>query len=149
MPLRKRSVRATAPILPERVTGPVLLDPEEVGVQRLAAVVHLGLDVGVVLLEPLGDVAGAAGRRAVALDDRDQLVAVVDEVVEQLAGSVAERRPPTTSMPSRLMPSQSPSAMGPASQLESRTAWVTSPLTTASACVRISATLASAVDSGS
>ena len=51
-----------------------LLDAEEVRVERLAAVVHLGGGAGAVVAEPLGDPSGGRGRRAFALDDRDDLV---------------------------------------------------------------------------
>src|SRR5688572_29155295 len=72
--------------------GPGSLDAEQVGVERLPAVVDLGRHTGPVLLEPLGDAARVAGRRPLTLDDRDDLVLVADDRVEQLDGRLGHRR---------------------------------------------------------
>src|SRR5918995_1830474 len=78
------------PASSRRVMGPALtqgsLDAEEVRVQRLAAVVDLGGHAGPVLVQPLGDLAGRRGRRALALDDRHDLVVVGHQRVEQRRG---------------------------------------------------------------
>src|SRR5690349_10540321 len=65
-------------------------DAEEVGVERLATVVHLAGGRGSVLVQPLGDVARRAGRRAFALDDRDDLVAREHQLRQQLGGGIGE-----------------------------------------------------------
>src|SRR5205823_7399839 len=67
-----------------------LFDPEQIGIEGLAAVVHLGAHGGPVLRQPLGDAAGGGGVRPVALDDRDDLVLVAHEVVEQADGGLGE-----------------------------------------------------------
>ena len=45
--------------------------------------VDLGLDGGVVVLEPLGDPAGLGRRGTLALDEGEDLVGVGEQVVEQ------------------------------------------------------------------
>src|SRR5262245_46090969 len=73
-------------------TGSGLLDPEQVGVERLAAVVDLGRHPGPVLVEPLGDAPGVGRGRPLALDHGDDLVLVAHQQLEQAAGGVAGGR---------------------------------------------------------
>src|SRR5690606_8237549 len=76
---------------PSGMPGRRLLDAEQVGVERLAAVVDLGRHPRPVLGQPLGHRAGVGRGGALALDDRDDLVLVGDQRVEQLAGGVGRR----------------------------------------------------------
>src|SRR6516162_6420865 len=64
-----------------------LLNPEQVGVKRLTALVHLERDLGVLFGEPFFDAAGVGHAGALAFDQRDQLVALVEETAEQEAGA--------------------------------------------------------------
>ena len=98
-----------------------LFDAEQVGVQGLSAVVHLGRDPGAVLAQPLGDRPRVGRGGSLALDDGHDLVVVGHEHVEQAGGRLGDRRLDGL-MPSRAMPRKSPSAMGPTSHDESRTA---------------------------
>src|SRR2546423_1779710 len=62
----------------------LLLDAEEIGIQRLAAVMNLGGDGGPMLVKPFRQLAGGGHRRPVSLDDGDDLVAIADQRAEQL-----------------------------------------------------------------
>ena len=91
-----------------------LLDAEEVRVERLAAVVDLGATLGAVLGQPLGDVAGVGRRSAPS----PSMTVTISWLVGRPARRAARWRPSasvgsTARMPSRAMPSQSPSAIGP------------------------------------
>src|SRR6266550_4938857 len=70
--------------------GTRLLDAEEVGVERLAAVMDLGGDAGVMLGQPFSDATRGGGRSALALDHGDDLVVVGDERVEQPGGRAGQ-----------------------------------------------------------
>src|SRR5579863_5144179 len=67
------------------------LDTDQIGVQRLAAVVDLDGDVGAMLGQPLCDPARLACARPVPLDQRHELVVVVQELSEQPAGGLGDR----------------------------------------------------------
>src|SRR5437763_4852203 len=69
-----------------------LFDAEQIGVQRLPAVVDLGLDAGTMFVEPLRDAAGLAGRRPLALYQRHDLVVVGDKLGEERRRRLAQRR---------------------------------------------------------
>src|ERR1700722_20700062 len=64
-----------------------LLNPEQVRVKRLAALMHLERHVGVLLRQPFLDPPRVRHAGTLALDERHQLVRVVEEATEQEAGA--------------------------------------------------------------
>ncbi len=86
---------------------------------------------------------------ALALDERDELVAVVEQAAEQRGGVQTTTLSAMATTPSREMPRQSPSCTSPASVIESRTARVTSAGTTRAADSPMAATFVSTSASGS
>ena len=61
------------------------LDPEEVGVERLAPVVHLDLHIGTPVPDPLGDPPGVGGPGPLTLDDGDEVVLLGHQPGEEVA----------------------------------------------------------------
>src|SRR5437773_9127396 len=86
---RERAIAAAAYACrppPER-----LFDAEQIGIERLAAVMHFRLDAGAVLVQPLGDAPRLAGRPPLALYQRHDLVVVGHELGEKCGGGLAQR----------------------------------------------------------
>src|ERR1700674_5203245 len=63
--------------------GMVSFDTEQIRVERLAAVMNLGGDTGMVLVQPFGDAPGVGRARTIALDEGDDLVVIGEELGEQ------------------------------------------------------------------
>jgi hypothetical protein len=111
-----------------RPGGSRSLDGEQIRVEGLAAVVHLCLHIGPLVPEPLGDPSGVA-----APDPSPSMM--VTRSCESVTSTSSSAQAASASESHHLdppagQPSQSPSAIGPARQSESRTARVTSPGTT-------------------
>src|SRR5580704_6923762 len=64
-----------------------LLNPEQVRVKRLAALVYFERHVGVFLCEPFLDAPSVRDACALPFDERDQLVAVVEQATEEETGA--------------------------------------------------------------
>src|SRR5580658_9944982 len=64
-----------------------LLNPQQVRVERLAALVHLERHVGILLGEPLLNAPGVAHAGPLALNEREQLVRGREQAAQQQAGA--------------------------------------------------------------
>ena len=126
IPQRQRRIAGRHRCLP-------LLHADEVGVQRLAAVVELDLEVRERDFDVLADALGVLGRGVAADEHGDDLAVVVDE---RRRAARTPRRPASAvvaTMPSR--DERDPVALADLRRRRptvSRTAWVTSPVRTRS-----------------
>src|ERR1700722_19910308 len=64
-----------------------LLNPQQIRVERLAALVHLDRDVGVLLGEPLLYASRVGDAGALALNERQKLVVRLEQAAQQQAGA--------------------------------------------------------------
>src|SRR3984893_2650362 len=70
--------------------GTSSFDAEQIRVERLAAVMDLGGYSGVVLVQPFGDAPGVGRSPPFALDERDDLVVIGEELGEQAGRRLAQ-----------------------------------------------------------
>ena len=75
----------------ERQPAHGLFDPEQIRVQRLTATVHLDVDVGSIVAQPLDERVCHLGDGIGTLDDRDDLARIGDETIEQRRRRTFER----------------------------------------------------------
>src|ERR1700744_5636970 len=87
-PLRSETVSSTeTPRRLRSLSVRPLLNPQQVRVEGLAALVHLDRDVGVLLAEPLLNAPGVGDTGALALNEGHELVRRLEQAAQQQAGA--------------------------------------------------------------